>query len=54
MLELSPSDPIIKSYLKDLQHLKSQQRVTHELGLIPGLSRASKTAMFPTPSDSPK
>ena len=33
MLELSPSDPIIKSYLKDLQHLKSQQQVTHELGL---------------------
>lgn len=32
MLELSPSDPIIKAYLKDLQHLKSQQ-VTHELGL---------------------
>ena len=32
MLELSPSDPIIKTYLKDLQHLKSQQ-VTHELGL---------------------
>jgi predicted helicase len=32
MLELSPSDPIIKTYLKDLQHLKSHQ-VTHELGL---------------------
>ena len=32
MLELSPGDPIIKTYLKDLQHLKSQQ-VTHELGL---------------------
>src|ERR1700676_4583625 len=32
MLELSPSDPIIKTYLKDLQPLKSQQ-VTHELGL---------------------
>ncbi len=32
MLELSPSDPIIKTYLKDLQYLKSQQ-VTHELGL---------------------
>lgn len=32
MLELSPSDPIIKTYLKDLQHLKAQD-VTHELGL---------------------
>lgn len=32
MLELAPNDPIVKSYLKDLQHLKDQQ-VTHELGL---------------------
>src|ERR1039457_6550057 len=32
MLELAPSDPLIKTYLKDLQHLKSQS-VTHELGL---------------------
>src|SRR5665213_1580913 len=32
MLELSPNDPIIKTYLRDLDHLKSQQ-VTHELGL---------------------
>jgi predicted helicase len=32
MLELTPSDPIIKTYLKDLQHLK-QQEVVHELGL---------------------
>ena len=32
MLELSPNDPLIKTYLKDLQHLKSQS-VTHELGL---------------------
>src|SRR3954469_25312919 len=32
MLELSPGDPIIKAYLKDLQYLKSQQ-VIHELGL---------------------
>ena len=29
MLEPSPSGPIIKTYLKDLQHLKSQ-RVIHE------------------------
>src|SRR6266852_7866875 len=32
MLELAPSDPIVKNYLKDLEHLKSQL-VTHELGL---------------------
>lgn len=32
MLEIAPSDPLIKTYLKDLQHLKSQE-VTHELGL---------------------
>jgi len=32
MLELTPSDPIIKTYLKDLQHLQ-QQDVVHELGL---------------------
>jgi type I restriction-modification system DNA methylase subunit len=32
MLELSANDPIIKVYLKDLQHLKTQL-VTHELGL---------------------
>jgi hypothetical protein len=32
MLELAPSDPLIKTYLKDLQHLKSQS-VEHELGL---------------------
>jgi predicted helicase len=32
MLELAPGDPIIKAYLKDLQHLKDQQ-VVHELGL---------------------
>ena len=32
MLELAPNDPLIKTYLKDLQHLKSQS-VTHELGL---------------------
>ena len=25
MLELAPNDPIIKTYIKDLQHLKSQQ-----------------------------
>ena len=32
MLELAPSDPIVKAYLKDLQHLKDQS-ITHELGL---------------------
>src|SRR5450759_1025216 len=32
MLELAPNDPLIKTYLKDLQHLRSQS-VTHELGL---------------------
>src|ERR1035438_621640 len=32
MLELSPSDPIVKAYLADLRHLKDQH-VTHELGL---------------------
>ncbi len=32
MLELSPNDPLIRTYLKDLHHLKSQS-VTHELGL---------------------
>jgi hypothetical protein len=32
MLELSPSDPIIKAYLKDLHRLKSQD-IKHELGL---------------------
>jgi predicted helicase len=32
MLELSPADPIIRTYIKDLQHLKDHQ-VVHELGL---------------------
>ena len=32
MLDLTPADPIIKTYLKDLQHLKDHQ-VSHELGL---------------------
>ncbi len=32
MLDLSPTDPIIKVYLRDIQHLESQQ-VIHELGL---------------------
>ncbi|MGO9227675.1 MAG: type ISP restriction/modification enzyme [Bryobacteraceae bacterium] len=32
MLELAASDPLIKTYLKDLQRLKGQA-VTHELGL---------------------
>jgi len=32
MLELAANDPLIKTYLKDLQHLQNQA-VTHELGL---------------------
>lgn len=32
MLELTPGDPIIRTYLKDLQHLKDQD-IIHELGL---------------------
>ena len=32
MLELAPTDPIVRAYLKDLQHLKNQD-VVHELGL---------------------
>jgi hypothetical protein len=32
MLELAPTDPLINTYLKDLQRLKGQD-VTHELGL---------------------
>jgi hypothetical protein len=32
MLDLSPNDPIIKTYLKDIQHLENQL-VSHELGL---------------------
>jgi hypothetical protein len=31
MLELTPADPIIRTYIKDLQHLKDHQ-VSHELG----------------------
>jgi hypothetical protein len=32
MLELSPGDPIVRTYIKDLKHLKDHQ-VVHELGL---------------------
>lgn len=32
MLDLSSDDPIIRAYLKDIQHLENQQ-VSHELGL---------------------
>jgi hypothetical protein len=32
MFELAPSDAIIKTYLKDIQHLRDQ-RISHELGL---------------------
>jgi predicted helicase len=45
MLELHAGDPIIKTYLKDLQHLKDHS-VTHEGGLTPAfhklLDRAAK------------
>jgi predicted helicase len=33
MLELHASDPLIKAYLTDIHHLKTQQLVTGELGL---------------------
>jgi len=33
VFELAPSDPIVKAYLRDLQHLKTDQGVVHELGL---------------------
>jgi predicted helicase len=33
MFELAANDPIIKDYLKNIHHLKSQQLVQHELGL---------------------
>src|SRR5690242_10150662 len=33
MLELFPNDPLIKTYLRDIEHLKTGQRVEHELGL---------------------
>src|SRR6266853_1217663 len=33
MLELSAADPIIKAYLKDIQHLKQDQFIANELGL---------------------
>jgi hypothetical protein len=32
VLDLSPSDTIIKTYLRDIQHLEEQQ-ITHELGI---------------------
>ncbi len=32
MFELAPNDAVIKTYLKDIQHLRDQH-VTHELGL---------------------
>lgn len=45
MLELAPSDPIIKAYLRDLAQLK-RQGVSHELGLKPAfqtlLDKAAK------------
>jgi hypothetical protein len=32
MLDLSPGDPIIKAYLSDIQRLKVDQQISHELG----------------------
>ena len=67
MLELAPSDPIVKAYLKDLQSLKAQQ-VVHELGPGKELARLHveyesldpwplefvENKDVPTPSASPK
>jgi len=33
MLDLSPNDPIIKAYLGDIQRLKVDQQISHELGI---------------------
>jgi hypothetical protein len=33
MFELGDTDPIIKAYLRDIQRLKGQQLIEHELGL---------------------
>ena len=33
MLELAPNDPIIKTYVKEIHHLKTDQAIVHELGL---------------------
>jgi hypothetical protein len=33
MLDLSPGDPIIKAYLGDIQRLKVDQQISHELGI---------------------
>lgn len=33
MPELTPNDPIVKAYLTDIQHLKADQHIRHELGL---------------------
>ena len=30
---LAPTDPIVKAYLHDLQRLREDQQVMHELGL---------------------
>jgi hypothetical protein len=35
MLDLAANDSLIRTYLKDLQHLRNQS-VTHELGLKGG------------------
>src|ERR1039458_1986177 len=57
MLELSANDPLIKTYLKDLQYLKSQS-VTHELGLkgpfqtLLGRPRTRGSAPGPPPQSS--
>ncbi len=33
MLELAPTDTIVRTYLRDIQRLKQGQRITHETGL---------------------
>jgi hypothetical protein len=44
MPELAPNDPIIKAYLNDIQHLKSDQRVLHQQGLEDHSKPAGQTA----------
>ena len=33
MLELAPNDAIIKTYLQDIQRVKHDQQIAHEMGL---------------------
>ncbi len=32
MLELAPNDAIIKTYLQDIQRIKHDQQIAHEMG----------------------